>query len=159
MYKRQGIFDVVEISGTGEFFRVVSGEKTLKLIRIPDKEKNLKLCRIDNKTMVKGGKIQLNLNDGKNILVDGGDFKTGDSLLIELSNVKIKKHLKRDKGSTVMIIKGQNRGKIGKIKEIEKVYGPNPNKVTVEIDNRTVSIPEKFVFVIGEKGPEIKVSE
>ena len=98
-----GIFDVVEIPDVNEVFRVVPGEKFLELVKIPKKEKNLKLCRIDNKTVVRKGKIQLNLNDGKNILSVGKEFKTGDSLLIEIPKLNIKKHLKRKKGSLVAV--------------------------------------------------------
>jgi len=39
-----------------------------------------KLCRIQNKTIVKGKKVQLNLHDGKNKLVEKDEYKTGDVL-------------------------------------------------------------------------------
>lgn len=154
-----GVFDVVEIPETKEIFRIVPSEKKLKLIKIPKGEKNLKICRIDNKTVVKKGKTQLNLNDGKNILSDKKEYKTGDSLIIGLPDLKIKKHLKRKKDSLCLIIRGQNKGKIGKIKNIEKTDGSKPNKIIVHIEKKTVSLPEDFIFVVGDKTPEIKVKE
>ncbi|MCD6398683.1 MAG: 30S ribosomal protein S4e [Candidatus Aenigmarchaeota archaeon] len=154
-----GLFDLIEIPDSSQLFRILPGKKYLELEEVPQKEKGLKICRVDNKTVIKGGKIQLNLHDGKNILTDKGDYKTGDSILVEIPKLKIKKHIKRKEGSVCIIIRGENKGKIGKIKKIEKTEGSITNRVTVEIEKRIVSLPEKFIFVIGEKEPEIKVNK
>ena len=44
-----------------------------------------KICRIEGKTTIKGGKTQLNLHDGRNIIVeDAQAYSTGDSLKLGL---------------------------------------------------------------------------
>jgi len=154
-----GIFDVIQIPETKESFRVVPGEKWLNLIKIPQKENNTKICRIENKTCVKGGKIQLNLNDGKNILVKKDSYKTNDSVLIEVPNLNIKKHLSRKEGSLCLITRGRNKGKMGKIKKLKKTEGSRPNLVSVELNQKIIDLPEDCIFVIGEKEPIIKISE
>ncbi len=151
-----GIFDIITLPEIKESYIVVSGEKYLKLLKT---DKKSKICRIENKTKIKGGKTQLNLHDGKNLIVDKDRYKTKDSLVLELPNLKIEKHLKRKENSLCLIIKGSNMGKIGKIKDIKKTPGSKPNMASIEINQKTVDIPEKFVFVIGEKTPEIKISD
>lgn len=152
-----GIFDVVGIPEINEYYVIVPGEKWFKLVKT--EKKDVKICRIENKTKVKGGKTQLNLYDGKNILVDEDVYKTGDSILVSLPDLKIKKHIKKEKGCLCLIIKGSRKGKVGRLKEIKKIRGPHPNLASVEIDQSVVEVPEKFVFVIGEKSPEIDLGD
>jgi len=152
-----GIFDVITIPQIGKSFRVVPGEKWLKLIKIEDKE--LKLCRIKNKTVIRGGKIQLNLHDGKNLIVKSGQYKTGDSLLLNLDKLEIKKHIKREKDSLCLVTRGGSKGKVGKINKIKKSIGSTSNMASIEISQKTFDIPENFVFVIGDKSPVIKISD
>ncbi|MCD6478207.1 MAG: 30S ribosomal protein S4e [Candidatus Aenigmarchaeota archaeon] len=154
-----GIFDVIWIPDTKEIMRIVPGEKRLNVVKIPENEKNIKLCRIENKTIVKGGKTQLNLNDGKNLLVEKDSYKTGDSLVIEVPVLKINKHIKRDEGIICMIVKGKNKGRMGIIKKIKKTEGSQPNLVSVELSQRLIDLPESYVFVVGEKSPVIKISD
>ncbi len=151
-----GLFDVVSIPDIKESYAVVPGEKWLQLVKTKN---NSKLCRIDNKVKVRKNKTQLNMHDGKNLLVDKDVYKTWDSVIVSLPELKISKHLKRGKGSLCLIIKGSNKGKIGKIKEIKKSLGSKPNMASVEINQKTVDIPEKLVFVIGENKPEIELSD
>ena len=152
-----GIFDVVTIPQIKESFRVVPGEKWLELIKTA--EKDVKICRIKNKTVERGGKIQLNLHDGKNLIVKKDDYKTGDSLVLSIPKLEIKKHLKREKNSLCLVIKGSNRGKIGILRGVRKTLGSTPNLASIEVNQRTVDIPEKFIFVIGDKSPAIKISD
>ena len=65
-----GLFDVISIPKIGKNYRIIPNKDGLGLIEIGEKEKNKKLCKIVGKTLVKGSKIQLNLHDGKNILVE-----------------------------------------------------------------------------------------
>ena len=79
-----GLMDVVSFPKSNAHYRmVVNVRGKLTLVPIPEDKANWKLCRIDNKTTVKGGKTQLNLHDGRNILVEGDGYKTGDVLKIE----------------------------------------------------------------------------
>lgn len=152
-----GIFDVVTLPEINQSFRVIPGEKFLEVVKTD--EKNLKLCMIRRKTMVKGGKLQLNLHDGKNIIVSKNDYRTGDSVLLGLPKLEIKKHLKRQKDALCLVIRGSNRGKMGKLRELRKTIGPKTNLASMEIDQKIVEIPEKFIFVVGDKNPEIKLGE
>ncbi|MCS7096995.1 MAG: 30S ribosomal protein S4e [Candidatus Methanomethylicia archaeon] len=160
-----GLMDVISIPKTGENYRVLPDPvKGLILHPISMEEANFKLCRIENKTMVKGGNIQLNLHDGRNILVSIANpadpkedvYKTLDTLKINLSKREIQAHVSFDEGRQAIIVKGKNRGIYGVIKGIE---GP------VQRDFKTVLIEDSYgniyrtsinyVFVIGDTEPLI----
>ena len=69
-----GFMDIIEIPKTGEVYRVLLDKKgRLQLNKI--EENDSKLCKIVNKSTIKGGKIQVNLHDGKNVIIDENDYE------------------------------------------------------------------------------------
>lgn len=153
-----GLFDVISFPRTKEFYRVVPTSYGLDLLKINEKEANLKICRINNKTLVKGGKIQLNLHDGKNVLVDNKKYKVGDSLLLELPSLKIVQHLSLSPGNIGIVSKGTDSGKIGKVKKVIAGKMREPSRVICELDGRTEEVLKDRFIVIGENKSIITVS-
>lgn len=148
-----GLMDVIAIPKLSSYFRVLLNKKG-KIIFIPikDNEANIKPCKIIGKKIVKG-KIQLNLFDGKNILVEKGDYQTRDSLLIELPSQKIKELLKFQKGNTIYLTAGKNTGETGVIEEIKG------DRVLYKRDNMIFETLKDCVFVIGKEKPLIRLLE
>lgn len=153
-----GLFDMIEIPKLNKYYRVVPSKAGLDLIETSKQESKVKLCRINGKAMVKGGKLQLNLHDGKNILSEKKTFKTGDSVLIELPSQKIVNHLKMDKDMSLIITGGQNRGTIAKIKDIIVKRTRESNKIICQTKEKEFEAIMDYVFVVGKAKPEIKVS-
>lgn len=153
-----GLMDVIEIPKIKKVYRIVSSEEGLKITETPKKESSLKLCRINDKTVIKGGLIQLNLHDGRNIPVKKDEYKTGDSILIEVPSQKIIKHIKMEKGSLAMITGGKNRGFIAEIKEVIVTRSREPNKVVCKRDGEEFVTIKDYVFVVGKEKPVIKVT-
>jgi len=143
-----GLFNVIEIPSIKKFYRVIPKDG-LSLVEIPEKEAKLKICKIIDKKSLKGNKIQLNLNDGRNIL-SNEKYSTHDSLLIELPEQKIIDHIKFAENSTCVIFKGKNAGMVGKIRTIEK------DRILMG-NEKTIEVPKDFVIVIGREQPLIKV--
>ena len=156
-----GLFDLIDIPKEGKMYRVVPDKHGLILIEAPKKESNLKICRIKNKTMVKGGKIQLNLYDGKNIVIKDKkeDYSTGDSVLIELPSQKIVEHVKMEKGVVAILTGGQNIGDIINIKDIITTKSREPNKVVCKKEDREFEAIMDYVYVVGKEKPLIKLTE
>lgn len=144
-----GLFDVIKIPKLNKSYRMVFDEKG-RYVPIEIEDDNLKLYKIVNKTMVKGGKIQLNLFDGTNILGDNS-FKTKDSILMEIPEKKIVDHLPFEIGALVMITGGTHAGEIGRVKDYKVIRSSSPNLVTVDIEGREITTIEDYVFVIGKK--------
>lgn len=143
-----GIFDIITIPAMKESYRIIPGKKSFNIVKIPDKEKKLKLLKIKGKKRIKGGDYQLVFNDGKT-LVTKRNYKTKGSLLVSIPDMKVKKELKREKGSKGLIIGGKNQGKIGEIKDIEITKSGAPNRVHIDI-GRVIDVPENLIFVINE---------
>jgi small subunit ribosomal protein S4e len=154
-----GLFDVVSFPKIKKFYRVVPNPKGLVLIEISADEATKKICRIDNKTLVEKGKMQLNLHDGKNILVDNKNYKTGDSILIELPSLKILQHISLAQGNLGLISKGLQSGKVGKIKEVIPGKMREKTKIVCELDKETKEIVKDMLFVVGKDKPVVSVSE
>ena len=153
-----GLFDVVSIPKISKSWRVVISKKGLELKEIPKEEEKKKILKIKNITVVKGGKFQLNLNDGKNILVEKKAYSTGDSLLVELPSLKIIKHIPLAEGNLVLIIKGKLSGEMLVVKKVIPGEFRVPPKVMCESKTGNVEVLKEHVIVVGENKPLITVS-
>lgn len=143
-----GLFDSISIPKIQKFYRVIPTSKGLDLSEISETEAEKKICRIDDKKILKNGRIQLNLNDGTNILVENNDYKTGDSVLLELPTFKILEHLKLVKGSSVMITRGKNAGKLAKIKDFSKTK--LKQKLICEIGGKDFEVDKEALIVLNK---------
>ena len=153
-----GMMDVVSVPLISKNYRLVPSSKGLTVIEIPDKESGQKLCKITGKKILRGKKVQINLHDGKNLLVGKDIFNTGDSVMLEIPGLKILSHIKLEKGSLALITKGKNSGKFAKVKEVIITKSREPNKVICEIDGKDYAIIKDFIFVVGKDKPQITLT-
>jgi small subunit ribosomal protein S4e len=151
-----GLFDVVEFPDIDSRFRITlnPGGK-LVLLPIPKEEATVKPCMLVGKTLVRG-RVQLNLSDGRNILLDKAaknGYNTGDTLLIEVPSQSIRKHLKLEKGATIFLTGGKYKGHLG------KVEGISGSKLLYKTEEgETAETDKQFAFVVGEAKPALHVS-
>jgi|SRR3989344_4772115 len=89
---------------------LTTGKFAFKELKKPED----KLLKVTNKRLVSGGKIQLNLYDGTNIITSDKTIAINDSLYLDEKN-KVKKHLAFEKGKNVFIIKGKHQGTTAKV--------------------------------------------
>lgn len=152
-----GLMDIVSLPKMSTSYRMVMNRRgKLELVKIPEAKAAWKLCRIENKTTVPGGKTQLNLHDGRNILIDGGEYKTGDVLKIEVPSQKILEHFGLNKGNVALITSGSHVGETAIIEEYIPTRLTSENLVKFKNGTSTV---KSNVFVIGAKAPEIELPE
>jgi small subunit ribosomal protein S4e len=104
---------------------------------------------------MKGKKLQLNLSDGSNKLVEG-EFKAGDSLVLSLPEKNIEDRIEFKVGNLAMVIGGKHTGQIGKIKEIIVVKSSRPNRVIISGDGEFETV-EDYVYMIGRDQPVLKL--
>jgi small subunit ribosomal protein S4e len=164
------LMDIITIPDADKSFCILPSAKGLILHPISKEEASFKLCRIENKTVTKNGHVQLNLNDGSNILVKVADAKkpqedvyaTLDSLKTSLPEKQIIEHVKMKENNFAIITGGKNVGKYGKIVEIEKTKAKKRRNAFVTIqdtkDNRYQTILD-FIFTVGEAKPLISLPE
>jgi len=161
-----GLMDVVEIPSMKRAYRVLPvPKKGLGLHPIGDEEKGFKLCKIVDKATVDGGDIQLNLHDGRNLLVRVDDpreaeedvYSTSDVLKLDLPDSKILEHIKFEEGAVAMVARGVNAGRVGKIVSVERGAGSNPAIVTLEEDGLKIQTSLDSVFVLGKGESSISI--
>lgn len=163
-----GLMDVVSIPEIGKMYRVLPSEKGLILHPIEKDEAGFKLCRVENKASIQGGHMQLNLHDGRNVLIqvkgpkkpEEDVYQTLDTLKIGLPAQEVIGHLKLAKGAPVLIIGGKNVGRHGKIVTVEEKPGQKRRNSLVTVEdangNRFQTIMG-FIFVIGDTEPVISL--
>jgi small subunit ribosomal protein S4e len=123
-----GIMDLIEIPSMKKAFRVLPSNKGLHLHAIEDYEKEFKLCKVIAKTTIKKGSSQINLHDGKNILVKTTDhnnptentYGIHDMLKIRILNNEILAHLKLEEGVLGIVDGGKNAGVLAEVKKIRR---------------------------------------
>jgi small subunit ribosomal protein S4e len=153
-----GLMDVLAFPQVKESYRILlNHDGTLKLSKITDKESKLKLCKILNKTAVRKGKIQLNLHDGRNLIVDDKKYKTSDTILISLPDQKVSKHYPLEKESNVFITDGKHVGEAAKIVDMHRMAGSTEDRVVLENQNGKFETLKRYVFVIGKEQPEVQI--
>lgn len=149
-----GLADIVEIPAMKERM-IVLYDKTGKIIlkKIALKNSKTKLCKITNKTLVKGGKVQLNLHDGRNLLLaqKKDDYGVGDSILVDLGKKAVKGHYVFKDGSMALITGGKHASRIAKIKEIRVGRGSGANTVVLEDKEGEFQTIDDYVFIVGDK--------
>lgn len=148
-----GLFDVLSLNDINEHFRIILDKRrNISLIKISAEESRIKLCKVIGKTAIKG-KIQLNLYDGKNIVVQENSYKVGDVILLTLGKKnEIKEKITLDKNILVYLTGGRHMGQIGKVQDI---IG---NRILYKTESGDiVETLKKDVFPIGKDKPLIKL--
>ncbi len=149
-----GLMDVITLTPTKSNYRIVFDEKgRLKPVEIDAKEAKVKLCQVRKKTAIKGGKIQLNLSDSRNIILQKNEYGIGDSLLIELPSQKILGQFKLEKGASVMLISGKHIAEQGVVESAE-----GRNILFNSTKGHPITTLKSYAFVTGKSKPEVKVN-
>ncbi|MDY6779507.1 MAG: 30S ribosomal protein S4e, partial [Halobacteria archaeon] len=147
-----GTFDIVSFPTRDEYYRVFPGEGgKLSLTPVEEDAATDKLARIDDKTHLSGGRVQLNLHNGDNVIVDEDTYSTDDSVVLDLETGDVVEHFAFDEGAAVTAVDGQHSGEVGTLLGKRVNEGSNPNTVSVERhDGSVFETVEEYVFVIGE---------
>lgn len=151
-----GIMDVVEIVPNGVSYRMVPKGSKL-LVPTQTTEKSLKLLKITSKVSYRGNKIQYGFHDGKTLISDNRDMKVGDSCLVTIPEINIEQHIKFETGCNILVVQGENAGKIGKVEEIKDGMFSLPKRVVLTLDEKTVELPVGIVMPVGVEKPVLEV--
>ena len=161
-----GLMDVISIPNINKFYRVLpDSHYGLILHEIKESESGFKLCRITGKKTIKGGHIQLNLHDGRNILIHVKDpknpkediYKRMDVLKITVPEQDILQSLEFKEGNLALIMSGKNIGQVGKITKILKRFGPKASTVSIQHNSDLTETLYDYTFIIGEQQFEIDI--
>lgn len=106
-----GLMDVVSVPKTGKNYRAVLSDKgKIAFVEITEQDAKWVLARVEGKTRVPGGKLQLNLSGGRNILIPANRYSTGDTVKVNLADNEIVGEYALGKGAVVLVISGSHSG-------------------------------------------------
>ncbi|MFW9945921.1 MAG: 30S ribosomal protein S4e [Candidatus Odinarchaeota archaeon] len=163
-----GLMDVLTIEKMNKHYRILpDSHYGLILHEISEEESKYKLCRINQKTTIKRGNIQLNLHDGRNIVIQVKDpqnpkediYKRMDVLKITVPEQEIEKVLRFKEGNLAVIISGKNIGQVGKVINILKRFGPKASTVSIQHNSEHTETLYDYTFIIGEDNSEISLPQ
>ena len=146
MRRGVGVMDVLTV-GDDHYRCILEGNGKLRYVPISAKDAGVKLCRVDGKTTIKGGITQLNLHDGRNMLVDDANkYNTMDTLVLEVGSQKVKKHHKFESGVNCYLIGGSHIGSTATMSEYVVKRSSKDNEVLFGDFGTIVD----HVFVVGD---------
>ena len=154
-----GFMDVVSIPKMKKDYRILFDRRgKLTLMPIKTNEANWKLCRIEDKKILKGKQMQINLHDGRNKIIKKDEYKTGDVLKISFKDQKIEDTYKFEKGAVSMIIGGSHIGELANIEELDLTRSSKQNLAKMK-GQTEFSTLQDYVFPIGKNKPVIEIPE
>lgn len=141
-----GLMDVLKI-GESHLRCILDHNGKLRYEEIPESDASWKICRIEGKVTIKGGLTQLNLHDGRNIIVDDPkQYNTGDSLIVTLPDGAIQEHIPLTQGAKAYIIGGSHVGEFETVEKKTVKRSSLPN----EIELTGFTTTSQHVFLISE---------
>jgi len=139
------VFDVLNLEKAKLNYKLEIVNKKFKLMEVSAKEADSKIVKIRGKKILGAKKIQMNLDDGQNIMT-AEKFSVGDSVLLNTKEDKIVKILPLKEGAKVEIVLGKHAGEKGELVGFEElVRGRN---YQIKLEDKTVSLPYKTILVI-----------
>ncbi len=147
-----GFMDVVSIPKLEKAWRTILDDKArVRFAEVSLKDAAWKMAQIDSKTTIKGGRTQLNLHDGRNLIVKKDDYKTGDVLKLDLPSQKILGHFPLAEGKEVFVTGGQHAGETGPITSMEVTRSHKPNLVHLKGTKGEFTTIKPYAFPFGDK--------
>jgi small subunit ribosomal protein S4e len=146
-----GMFDILAFPERDEYYRVFPDEGgRLGLTPVDADAAGSKLSKVTDKSTVSGGRTQLNLHDGANVLVEEDEYSGNDSIVIDNETKDVVAHFEYEEGALVTAVAGQHAGEIGAIDEITVQPGSAENTVAVSTADGSFETIEEYVVVIDE---------
>ncbi|MFQ6053983.1 MAG: 30S ribosomal protein S4e, partial [Candidatus Bathyarchaeia archaeon] len=154
-----GIMDVIALPDAKQMFRVMPARGgRLKLHPIQGGESEFKLCRIIGKTTLRGGRVQLNLHDGRNVILQEEDaYKVDDVLQLKVPEQEVLGHISFEPRALAVVTGGRSQGRYGTIIGLGSEPGSKRTATIRTPDGEKVRTLAKYVFPVGSERPLISL--
>ncbi len=146
-----GFMDSVHIKPDTYLRGIIDLKGKLAFVPTDSRDSGRRICRVIGKTVVPKGRIQLSLLGSRCILVERGQFKIGDSVVLDVPGQKIVERLEFGKDALVFLLGGRHIGQVGRIVSVDG------NKIRCKTDNEEFDTLKELTFVIGKDKPVVKI--
>ena len=162
-----GLMDIVQVQGITQAYRLLpKPARGLSLLPIRAEETGYKLCKITGKNTLAGGKIQLSLHDGRNLLLDGKTannyekgLHVGGALQIALPSQRVISYVAFQEGNLGLVIDGRNEGLYGRIATISPGTESRPRIARLETTGESFETPSEYIIPIGTDKPLLSLEK
>ncbi|MGI0140616.1 MAG: 30S ribosomal protein S4e [Thermoplasmata archaeon] len=154
-----GLMDTLSLAAPLDtHYRVVKDRRNkLQLVAISSEESGVKLARVRFKHAIRGGKVEVTLHDGRNLIVPSDSpYRVGDSLKIELPSQKVVRHLPLAPGQLAYVSGGTHVGEVAHVERVEVRNSSQANLVHFKEGFATI---KEYVFVVGDTTPLVTLQE
>jgi len=151
-----GFMDVITIPKMNQSYRLLYDVKgRFGLNKIGQNESDMKLCKVRFRAMGPKKVPYIVTHDGRTLRYPRPEIKKNDTIKLDLKTGEILDFYKFELGAHVMIVGGNNIGRVGTISKIEKHPGSYEIIYVKDQNNDEFSTRLSNVFIIGSKKPEI----
>jgi small subunit ribosomal protein S4e len=158
IHRPVGFMDVISLPSVDKFYRVVYDRKgRIALVEIDRKSSSFKLSKVTSKAKVAKGRTQINLHDGRNILVDKDAYGIGDVLKLSIPDQKVLDSFPLKEGSIAYVTGGKHAGETGTVKDIVDGTMVRAPLAVLQGKDKEFQTRKEYVFVLGVKEPAIKL--
>lgn len=163
-----GLMDVLQIEGADQIFRILpKPNRGLTPMPISQKEAGFKLCKIIGKRNIEGGKVQINLHDGRNLILSGQgarqktdvEYAPGGAMQLGLPKQNLMAVVPFQTGALGLVIDGRNQGIFGKIATITPGTHARPRIVKIETASEAFDTPAEYVIPVGTQSSLVGLGE
>lgn len=141
------IFDILSLPKQNKNYKVGLGKNNKFVFNeTSDNDSISKVIKVIGKKLLKNGKVQINLSDGRN-LITKDKIDIGNSVIYNFKDNKIEKTIKLEKGNYGFVIKGKHAGISGKIDDILNRGGKKLAVIKEEVSSLSKDNEKKKINV------------
>lgn len=152
-----GVMDVISIPSLAAHYRLLPKQGTLIPHPIPEEEAKLKPCRIKAKRLVRGGRLQITLHDGKSLLVEKEQPRVGDTCVLKLPDNVPERFLPLKEGALALALSGEAGGRLGRVIGLEEGSITSKPLVALELNGQVIRALKEHVMALGLERPIISL--
>ena len=146
-----GLMDVVSIPKMKKYYRImVDQHDRMKLCEISESEASFKLCKVLRKGNVKGGRMQIGLHDGRNVIFNE-DVSVGDTVKLAIPEQKVLGVLKLKEDAKCLVTKGKHAGVLAVVAKLHPRRSRREAEATLRSDGSEFTTVKKYLFVVGDE--------
>jgi small subunit ribosomal protein S4e len=144
-----GMMDIISFPEINKHYLLTVGEK-MRLVPISvDGNALIKYWKVVRKYVRPGNKLYATLHDGRTISIDN-HIKVGDTLVVDLKEKKLVKHLKLEPGAKCLIVEGKHAGRVVELQEIISRGSGRKKEAKLKAGGEEIITLADYLFVIDD---------
>ena len=142
--------DVIDIPKLNQAYRVLYNAKgRFVFVKLNKKEASFKLCRVQKKAVGPNKVCYFVTHDGRTLRFQDPSIEINDTVKLNLDSNKIDQIFKMKVDNVVYVTNGNNRGRVGVVKHINKFDGNNDLVTILDTRGHTFTTRVSYVMTIG----------